>query len=381
VFPAFDATIQAIASDAGSAAGANPVISCFDELWAYTSERSRRLFDEMNVPPTRKIAARLTVSYAGYQGESVLLEELYKRGLEQPKLGEDLHGGDGLLMFWSGKPVAPWQDEAWAQAMRRERASAFQRQYLNEFATSATTFIDMGRWDDCVDDRLSPVPVDLFMKAWVGLDGSVKYDQTALVAVTFDIKSKRVRLLNHRAFQPTPQDPINFEETVEKTLRDWCRQYQVKQIAYDPFQMQAVAQRLIRDRLPMQEFPQSQSNLTAVSQCLFELINGGNLWLYPDPAMRRAVAQTVAKETPRGWRISKQSSAHKIDLVAALSFACFTCIEAQKGPNFSLQEMLANEREQPPGEAALTDAERNHRWRQQQLAAYMLRAAGAPRGW
>jgi phage terminase large subunit-like protein len=225
------------------------------------------------------------------------------------------------------------------------------------------------------------VLVDLFMKVWIGVDASTKHDQTALCAVTFDVKSKRVRLVRHAVFQPTPEQPLDFEATIEATLRDWCRQYQVRQIAYDPFQMQAVAQRLIRDRLPMQEFPQSQSNLTAVSQCLFELINGGNLWLYPDAAMRRAISQTAAKETPRGWRISKQTSAHKIDLVAALSFACYACIEAQKGPNFSLQEMLANEREQPPGEAALTDAERNHRWRQQQLAAYMLRAAGAPRGW
>jgi phage terminase large subunit-like protein len=44
-FPGFNATIQAIASDAGSAAGSNPTISCFDELWAYTSERSRRLWE------------------------------------------------------------------------------------------------------------------------------------------------------------------------------------------------------------------------------------------------------------------------------------------------------------------------------------------------
>jgi phage terminase large subunit-like protein len=98
-FPAFNATIQAIASDAGSAAGSNAVISCFDELWAYTSERSRRLWDEMNVPPTRKIAARLTVSYAGFEGESELLQELYKRGLLQQQIGTDLYGGDGLLMF------------------------------------------------------------------------------------------------------------------------------------------------------------------------------------------------------------------------------------------------------------------------------------------
>ena len=60
-FPALDATITAIASDAASAAGGNPTISCFDELWGYTSESSRRLWDEMIPPPTRKIACRLTI--------------------------------------------------------------------------------------------------------------------------------------------------------------------------------------------------------------------------------------------------------------------------------------------------------------------------------
>ena len=40
-FPAFrKATISTLASDYGSAAGANPTISVFDELWAYSSERA-----------------------------------------------------------------------------------------------------------------------------------------------------------------------------------------------------------------------------------------------------------------------------------------------------------------------------------------------------
>jgi hypothetical protein len=30
-------------------------------------------------PPTRKIACRLTVTYAGFEGESDLLQELYER--------------------------------------------------------------------------------------------------------------------------------------------------------------------------------------------------------------------------------------------------------------------------------------------------------------
>ena len=38
-FPSTGATITAIASDYAGAAGANPTITVFDELWGYTSER------------------------------------------------------------------------------------------------------------------------------------------------------------------------------------------------------------------------------------------------------------------------------------------------------------------------------------------------------
>jgi hypothetical protein len=103
------ATVIAIPSDAASAAGSNQNVSAFDELWAYDSERARRLFDELVPPPTRKIACRLTVTYAGFTGESVLLEELYKRGMAQPEIAPSLRAGEGLLMAWHHEPIAPSQ--------------------------------------------------------------------------------------------------------------------------------------------------------------------------------------------------------------------------------------------------------------------------------
>jgi phage terminase large subunit-like protein len=62
-FPATGATITAISSDYAGAAGANPVVSSFDELWGYTLERSYRLWDELIPPPTRKVACRLTTRF------------------------------------------------------------------------------------------------------------------------------------------------------------------------------------------------------------------------------------------------------------------------------------------------------------------------------
>ena len=81
-FFATGATITALASDYAGAAGANPTIVVFDELWGYVSESSHRLWDEMVPVPTRKISMRLTVTYAGFSGESDLLWNLYQRGLQ-----------------------------------------------------------------------------------------------------------------------------------------------------------------------------------------------------------------------------------------------------------------------------------------------------------
>jgi phage terminase large subunit-like protein len=322
------ATITAVAADYAGAAGGNPTISCFDELWAYTSERSRRLWDELVPPPTRKFAVRLTCTYAGFEGESALLEELYKRGLQQPLIGTDLHAGAGLLMFWSHQPIAPWQSPAWVEQMRGQlRTNAFRRMIENHFVSTESTFVEMEWWDACVDHRMGPVLTQRELPTWVGVDASVKRDSTAVVAVTFDQKVKKLRLVAHRIFQPTPDKPLDFEATIEATVRDFCRRFMVRSVTYDPFQMAAVAQRLQVAGIMMREFPQTVSNLTAMGSNLYEAIKGGNIIVYPDDAIRLAISRTIALETPRGLRLAKEKQSHKIDVVIALAMAALHAVE------------------------------------------------------
>jgi phage terminase large subunit-like protein len=335
-FPAFaGATITAIASDYTGAAGANPVVSSFDELWGFTSERSYRLWDEMIPPPTRKIACRLTTTYAGFSGESVLLEALYKRGMAQPQLAPNLYAGDGLLMAWHHEPIAPWQDERWLAEMRRSlRPNQYLRMIENRFVTSESSFVDLGKWDACVDPNMTPTLSDKALPIWVGVDASVKHDSTAIVACTWDQKAQRVKLITHRVFQPSPDEPLDFEATIETTLLDLQKRFQVRKVLFDPWQMQAVAQRLTRQGLTIEEFPQSPGNLTIASQNLYELIEGRNLVLYPDAGMRLAVSRAVAIETSRGWRIAKEKQSHKIDVVVALAQAAHACVKSPGDSNY-----------------------------------------------
>jgi phage terminase large subunit-like protein len=112
--------------------------------------------------------------------------------------------------------------------------------------------------------------------------------------------AQQVRLVAHKIFQPSSEDPLDSEASIETTLLDLAKRFYLRKCLFDPYQMQATAQRLVRQGVPIEELPQSNPNVTAASQNLYDLIRGGGLTVYPDAAMRLAVNRAVAIETPPG---------------------------------------------------------------------------------
>jgi phage terminase large subunit-like protein len=304
-FTATGSTITAIASDYASAAGASPTMSVFDELWAYTSERARRLFDEMIPTPTRRPSVRLTVTYAGFAGESELLESLYRRAVEGEALAPDLYRAPGLLAYWTHRCCAPWQTQQWLDETRRAlRENQYRRMILNEWVTAEDVFIALAEFDACTDSTAIPIfSAPSTMDVFVAVDASLKHDSTAIVAVTW--LDGKLRLVNLRTFQPSPHAPLDFEGTIEQTLLEWKQRYRLREIRVDPWQMASTMQRLRKAGLNVVEFAQTVPNLTAMASNLYELIRTRTLALYPDADLRRAVAQAIAVESARGWVIKK----------------------------------------------------------------------------
>ncbi len=327
-FHSTGATITALAADYRGASGANPTITVFDELWGYVSENARRLWDECVPPPTRRVACRLTVSYAGFEGESEVLEDLYKKGIAGRVVARDLYATGPLLMYWTHDLRAPWQSEAWRAQMETQlRRNAYLRLIENRWVTTESSFVPMEWWDACVNTALRPVVADKGLVVWLGVDASVKRDSTAVVACTWNSKAKKVRLVWHRIIQPKPSEPLDFEEVLEELLLDLFDRFNIGEARYDPYQMIAVAQRLTKRGLPMVEFPQTVPNLTEASSNLYELIKGSNLEAYEDAEIRLAVSRAVAVETTRGWRIAKEKTSHKIDVVVALAQAALGAVK------------------------------------------------------
>jgi hypothetical protein len=340
VFEATQSQITAIASDYASIAGGHPTISVFSELWAYTSERARRLFSELVPVPTQKISCRLVETHAGFSGEGELLYELYQRGLQLPEVDTDLHAGDGMVMHWSHRPLCHWQDEKWLGTMRRDLPpNQYLRMIENRFTSSEAAFIPMANWDACVRPELGHLPPTKHPPCFAAVDAGHKKDSTAIVLVAYDVynvnaANKQMRLAHHVVFTPQAGAPLDFESTIETELLALSQRYQLRAIYYDPWQMVATAQRLVRRGLPMVEFPQSPANLTMATQCLFDLIQSQSILLYPDGKMRLAASRAVAVESGRGWRIDKTKQSHHIDVIVALAMAAHAASTAQPGINW-----------------------------------------------
>jgi phage terminase large subunit-like protein len=342
IFLANRTVVTAISNDYQGAAGSNHGWLSYDELWAYTSESSRRLWEELTPVPTRRNSIRFVSSYAGFEGESELLLHLYKQAVstdEHPEgQGERIHpdlpiyaNRDArIFAYWNHKPNMPWQTPAYYKSQKKTlRPGTYLRLHENRWATAESIFITPELWDPCVDPSLSPLLPTRQQPLFVGVDAGIKHDTAAVVAVRWigDPGAEKLMLSGHRIWRPTPENPLNLEATIEAYLKALHAQFTVSAIFCDPYQLHRTIMTLQSEGLNIQELPQTVPNTTLMGQTLFDLLNGKNLKVYPSDELRQQALSTVAIESPRGWRIAKEKASKKIDAIVALSMACVAAIE------------------------------------------------------
>ena len=338
LFPETGSKIVALPADFAGAAGAIFAISSWTELWAFRYEGHIRLWEELTpIPGPRSL--RLVDSYAGFAGDSPILEPLWQRALAGKRLREELpiYSNGRLWAFidtgeraqrraWLGRSAE--REAYYAEQAASLRPGTFARLHLNHWQSGEEAFIVSSDWDACVDPHARPLLPEQArqFRLSLGVDAATKGDCAAIVAVAKE-RDGRLRLVQHRIWTPQRDEPLDFEETIETYLLGLKRNYQLAAVCYDPYQMQRSAAALKRAGLPMVELPQTSANLTAASQNLFELIRGRNLALYPDVQLREHALNSVAIETGRGWRLAKEKASRKIDGLVALSFACLDAVD------------------------------------------------------
>jgi phage terminase large subunit-like protein len=210
--------IKALAVDARGEAGGAPAISCWTELWGFTSTESMRFWDELTPILTVPDSMRFVETYAGYEQESVLLKRQYNTGLagRQLSVGElasrtgtsplawhEAQHPDDPVPVWENKNVSqltywdtgtnarrmPWQHGPEAETYyRTEEASmtpdAFRRLHENAWVSVESAFIPPELWDACYDPEILPLDPSDRTPVVIGVDAATTFDCFAIVAVT-----------------------------------------------------------------------------------------------------------------------------------------------------------------------------------------------------
>jgi hypothetical protein len=323
-------TISALTNDAAGVAGGHPCISVFDEMWtAPAGERGRRMFDALIPVPSRKISCRLVVSHAGVADDNHLLFNLYQRGLRLPEIAPNLHSGDGMIMHWSHTPQHSWQTTKWLEEMRRELPpNQFMFMIENYFVPSEAAFITPAMWD-AITKLPGPRASDPKLEIEIFVDAGWKSDDSAIVALTLTPDGS-VEQVYHKLFTPTSGNPLDFEDTIIKTVLDLCQRFRVRRIVYDGTQMIYAMQRLEKlTKVPIQEQKQTQGSITENFKSLYTHIRNEKLSVYPDAKMRDIATHVVFEESGSSLRLAKHQSVQK-DFITALAMGCFMITQQQK---------------------------------------------------
>ena len=336
--------MQALAQEYKSASGSRHALTLWDELWTYTSDGSRRLWVEMTPIkiPGVPLSLRFVSTYAGFEGESDLLWGLYKmivlEGEPVPELAHIVHDSGEptcyrngrMFAYWDSAHRMPWQTEDYylEQLASGMSQNEYARLHENAWSTGSESFMPV-KWWDAAEKLEGSLEYDVKnprrkLPVVVACDASTKHDSTALVGLQYDYDSDLVTLAFHRIWTPTPDEPMDFEHTLERYLLERHNEgFNITSIVYDPTQLHRSMTRLGTVFDNVEEFPQTLNNMISASETLYGLFKNQKIAVYPDEDLRAHLQYAMAEDKGRGFRIvkAKKAAHHHTDAAVAMAMA------------------------------------------------------------
>ena len=339
--------VEAIPIDPKGEAGGNDDVVCYSELWGWKQRAAQAMWTETTLSPTKfGKSLRWCETYAGFTGESPILEGLYEQGVKlgQPLPAVDLaaYAAGRLFVLWNTEPRLSWQTpEYYAQESATLLPNEFLRVHRNQWVSSTDQAIPAEWWAACADPhplrveklpdgsvRGEPTPLV------VGVDASVSGDCTAMV-----VASRHPTLHDHVCERYTktwlphdqPGGKMDYHATLSSEIkRLLAAGFNVVEVAYDPYQLHQWANDLRNQQtnLWLREFPQGTARLVA-DKGLIDLVRDRRLHHRGDVVLAQHVANCDAKtqaDQDSQVRLVKRAESLKIDAAVALSMATAECL-------------------------------------------------------
>jgi phage terminase large subunit-like protein len=241
------------------------------------------------------------------------------------------------------------------------REAPFRQLYLNQWGTTAASrWLSMTSWDACA--ILPRDPASLYMRAaeaandgsttsggslrgrraFIGLDLAATTDLTALVILvpdadgSYDVRAEfwcPADTLAARSRQDrvpyelwaqqgyltaTPGNSVDYS-AIEARLHVLMAQYDVAEVAVDPWNARGLTAKLQQDGVPAVEVAQTMANLTSASKALEQMVLSRQIRHDGHPVLRWNVSNVVADVDGNGnLKPSKKRSHERIDGVSAM---------------------------------------------------------------
>lgn len=363
---------EAVSSEGLGQHGSTPSVVVADELHAWTTEKHRELWRVLSSALDKTDNGLMVVLTTAGRGQETLA---YKEvsAAKKIQLGE-LKDPHVLPVIFEASADADWKDEAiWnkllpglkdgypsLRALRERKIKAeysviereiLQQLYLGVWMNqSASPFVEMTAYDRC-----GAVPVDFDSlkgkPCFLGVDLSQVSDLTAIVAAwpTDDkgyiirpfffcpadvlAKKSRVEGVNYhdwadkKLITPTPGSAVDYD-FVEAEIRRLCKEYDVRQIAFDPWRAKQTQQNLQKDSLPVVDFRQGFISMSPACDEVERAILEGKFHHSGNPILRWNFDNVaVVRDSAGNRKFDKGKSRDKIDgAVVALMAVRFAAI-------------------------------------------------------
>lgn len=368
---------EALSAEGSTLDGLNTHFACIDELHAH---KTRAVYDVVETSIGKRLQSLLWVITTAGSNRAGICYEV--RGFVSKILKGDAKDETQFGIIYGLDKEDDWTTEQamikanpnWGvsvmpevllslQSKAMSMASAsnnFRTKHLNEWVNADVSWMDMRKWDECADPSLEITDFG-GEECYMALDLASKTDIAAKINLfvrdgeyyafgnyylpreTVD-KGENAQYSGWESLgllTVTEGAIIDFQVIEDKILND-CKQFDVIEVPYDPFQATQLSMRLLNQGVNMVEVRPTVLNFSEPMKQLEALVLSGKFHHNGDPVLSWMVSNVVchidAKDNiyPR-----KERPENKIDGVVALIMALSRAI-ANNNDSGSLDDFLNN---------------------------------------
>lgn len=327
---------RCVAHQYETAAGLNPSLTIFDELWGFAD---RKFYDELTVVPTRPDPLIFIVTYAGYE-ERGLLWDLYCDGMAgEPILDTGLPDvfvrrgkkDTRMFMLWSHRNLASWVTNDYIERQRRRMPpDVFARFHENRWVAAGSQFIH----DDDIEAMherpwlMQTTPqMDRLLNYIVATDLGLAHDRTARAVGHFEPLDGKIYIDSIRVWEGSPDEHVNIKE-VEEDLVECAHTFKARKLVVDPWQMEYTIQRL-KGIYNVVAFNPS-ADMQHLSQIFVNMLRSHRIVCYNEPRFERELKDAVIKQTVQGWRLD-HTGRRRNDITIAVGMMMVEAVKEEYG--------------------------------------------------